>query len=70
MYTCRGNGETFLHKKKKKKIKYWGNNGKKKPMVFFTELGKNNYKTCIETLKTLKNQNNFDKEQSGKYHVP
>ena len=43
---------------------------KKKPMVFFTELGKNNYKTCIETLKTLKNQNNFDKEQSWKYHVP
>ena len=40
------------------------------PWAFFTELEKNNSKIFMETQKTLKSQNNFEKEkQSWRYHV-
>ncbi len=42
----------------------------KLPMAFFTELEQKNFTICVETQKTLNNQNNLKEQQSWRNQTP
>ena len=39
-------------------------------MSYFHRTGRNNFKICMETQRTLTSQNNLEMEQSCMYHAP